>query len=627
LNNINKKEIGFYLDNISKYAGYISAFLVVVLSLLVAYDAGMRYLFSAGSIALQEIEWHIFDIIFLLGLSYALKHKKHVRVDIFYEHYSSNTKATVQILSMLLLLIPFSLLFLNDALDMTYQSYIQHEISSDPGGLTNRWLIKAMLVFAFVLLVLQAVSEVLKSYHDLDNKKVLWFSLLVVLVLAALVYLAWFYRVAFWFEPVFLMFLMALVLLLSGFQVAFVFAGVALFFALIADEVGLGVLEMLPYRTYGIMGNITLMAIPLFIFMGLILEKSKMAENLLISMGQLFGSVRGGLAISVVLVGAILAASTGIVGASVVMMSLIALPLMLKHNYSPALASGSIAASGTLGQLIPPSIVLIILGDQMHLSVGDLFRAAVVPGLLLIVLYILYILLISYFNKDVAPAIVSNKAYKNVAKDAIKAIVPPLLLIAAVLGSIFAGIASPTESAAIGVLGAIALAFYNNAFSFKLISYASIETAKLTAMIFMILIGATAFSLVFNELGGGDMALEFFASDMGDKWTFIFIAMLVIFLLGFFIDFIEIAFVVVPILVPIVTSLGIDPIWFAILIAMNLQASFLTPPFGFALFYLKGAAGDKVSTKDIYRGVVPFILLQLLALGIILLFPKFIYIF
>jgi len=622
-----KKEISFYLDRISKYAGYVSAFLVVVLSLLVAYDAGMRYLFSAGSIALQEIEWHIFDIIFLLGLSYALKHKKHVRVDIFYEHYSSNTKATVQILSMLLLLIPFSLLFLNDALDMTYQSYLQHEISSDPGGLTNRWLIKAMLVFSFLLLILQAVSEVLKAYHHLDNKKVLWFSLLVVSILGTLVYLAWFYRVAFWFEPVFLMFLMALVLLLSGFQVAFVFAGVALFFALIADEVGLGVLEMLPYRTYGIMGNITLMAIPLFIFMGLILEKSKMAENLLISMGQLFGAVRGGLAISVVLVGAILAASTGIVGASVVMMSLIALPLMLKHNYSPALASGSIAASGTLGQLIPPSIVLIILGDQMHLSVGDLFRAAVVPGLLLIVLYILYILLISYFNKDVAPSIVSNKAYKNVVKDALKAIVPPLLLIAAVLGSIFAGIASPTESAAIGVLGAVVLAFYNNAFSFRLISYASIETAKLTAMIFMILIGATAFSLVFNELGGGDMALEFFASDMGDKWTFIFIAMLVIFLLGFFIDFIEIAFVVVPILVPIVASFGIDPIWFAILIAMNLQASFLTPPFGFALFYLKGAAGNKVSTGAIYRGVIPFILLQVLALGIIVLFPNMIYLF
>jgi len=620
-------QFSYYLDRISKYAGYLAAILVVILSLLVAYDAGMRYLFSAGSIALQEIEWHLFDVIFLLGLSYALKHDKHVRVDIFFERYSPDTKATVQILSMLLLVIPFSLIFLNDALDMTLQSYLQHEISSDPGGLSNRWIIKAMLVFAFVLLILQALSEILKAYHRIEKKIVLWRTLRIVLLLGTLVYVAWYNRLEFWFEPVFLMFAMALVLLLSGFQVAFVFAGVALFFALIADEVGLGVFEMLPYRTYGIMGNMTLMAIPLFIFMGLILEKSKMAEKLLISMGQLFGKVRGGLAISVVLVGAILAASTGIVGASVVMMSLIALPLMLKHKYSPGLASGSIAASGTLGQLIPPSIVLIILGDQMHLSVGDLFRAAVVPGLLLIVLYILYILLISYFNKEVAPAIVSDEPYGDVVKKALKAILPPLLLIGAVLGSIFAGIASPTESAAIGVLGAMVLAVFNGAFSFELVRYASIETVKLTAMIFMILIGATAFSLVFNELGGGDMALEFFTGDMEDKWTFILIAMLVIFLLGFFIDFIEIAFVVVPILVPIVASFGIDPIWFAILIAMNLQASFLTPPFGFALFYLKGAAGDKVSTGAIYKGVIPFILLQVLALGIIVLFPEMIYLF
>ena len=620
-----QREISFYLDRISKYAGYIAAVLVVILSLLVAYDAGMRYLFSSGSIALQEIEWHLFDVIFLLGLSYALKHDKHVRVDIFFERYSPDTRAIVQILSMLLLVIPFSLLFLNDALDMTYQSYLQHEVSSDPGGLTHRWLIKAMLVVAFVLLLLQAVSEVLKAYHRLENRTNLIKILVGVAFMATLIYTAWYYRMAFWFDPVFLMFGLALVLLLAGFQVAFVFAGVALFFALIADEVGLGVLEMLPYRTYGIMGNVTLMAVPLFIFMGLILEKSKMAENLLSSMGKLFGSVRGGLAISVVLVGAILAASTGIVGASVVMMSLIALPLMLKHNYSPALASGSIAASGTLGQLIPPSIVLIVLGDQMHLSVGDLFKAAVIPGLLLIILYIIYILLISFLNKEVAPAIVSDEAYGKVAREAFKAIIPPLLLIGAVLGSIFAGIASPTESAAIGVLGAMGLALFNKAFNFELVRYAAIETVKLTAMIFMILIGATAFSLVFNELGGGDMALQFFAQDMGDKWTFILIAMLVIFLLGFFIDFIEIAFVVVPILVPIVASFHIDPIWFAILIAMNLQASFLTPPFGFALFYLKGAAGDKVSTGDIYRGVIPFIGLQLLALLIIVLFPDLIY--
>ena len=263
----------------------------------------------------------------------------------------------------------------------------------------------------------------------------------------------------------------------------------------------------------------------------------------------------------------------------------------------------------------------------MHLSVGDLFKAAVVPGLLLIILYILYILIFAYFKKDAAPAIVSDEPYVEVLKEALKAIIPPLLLIGAVLGSIFAGIASPTESAAIGVLGAFVLAAYNRAFSLELVRYASIETVKLTAMIFMILIGATAFSLVFNELGGGDMALHFFSEDMADKWTFILIAMLVIFLLGFFIDFIEIAFVVVPILVPIVASFGIDPIWFAILIAMNLQASFLTPPFGFALFYLKGAAGDKVSTGAIYKGVIPFILLQVLALGIIVLFPDLIYIF
>ena len=622
-----KTQFSYYLDSISKYTGGIAAFLVLLLSLLVAYDAGMRYLFSEGSIALQEVEWHLFDMIFLLGLSYALKHDKHVRVDIFFEKYSPDTKHIVQILSMLFLLIPFSLLFLNDALDMTFQSYLQHEVSPDPGGLGSRWVIKAVLVVAFVLLIVQALSEILKAYHRLENKKVLFRVMAVIGILAVLVYLAWFNRMAFWFDPVFLMFTMALVLLMLGFQVAFVFAGVALFFALIADEVGLHVLEMLPYRTYGIMGNVTLMAVPLFIFMGLILEKSKMAENLLLSMGKLFGQVRGGLAISVVLVGAILAASTGIVGASVVMMSLIALPLMLKHNYSPALASGSIAASGTLGQLIPPSIVLIVLGDQMHLSVGDLFKAAVVPGLLLILLYIIYILIFAYFKKDAAPAIVSDEAYRKVLREALKAIIPPLLLIGAVLGSIFAGIASPTESAAIGVLGAFALAVYNRAFSLELVRYASIETVKLTAMIFMILIGATAFSLVFNELGGGDMALQFFAEDMGDKWTFILIAMLLIFILGFFIDFIEIAFVVVPILVPIVASFGIDPIWFAILIAMNLQASFLTPPFGFALFYLKGAAGDKVSTGAIYKGVIPFILLQVLALGIIVLFPDLIYIF
>ena len=615
----------YYLDRISKYAGYVAALLVVVLSLLVAYDAMARYLFSAGSIALQEIEWHLFDVIFLLGLTYTLKHDKHVRVDIFFDRYSVETRAIVQILSMLFLLLPFSFIFLADALDMLVQSYLQNEISSDPGGLTHRYLIKGVLAVAFILLMLQALSEILKAWEKLESKTRFLRVLGVVSVLGLLVYFADHYDMAYWFDPVLLMFALTLFLLMTGFQVAFVFAGVALLFAVIDNHVGLVTLEMLPYRTYGIMSNATLMAVPLFIFMGLILEKSKMAEGLLLSMGKLFGSVRGGLAISVVLVGAILAASTGIVGASVVMMSLIALPLMLKHRYSPALASGSIAASGTLGQLIPPSVILIILGDQMHLSVGELFRAAVVPGLLLILLYIVYILVVSYMNKEIAPAIVSEESYGVMLKEAMRESIPPLLLISVVLGSIFAGIASPSESAAIGVLGAILLALGKRTLSYGMLRYAAIETVKLTAIIFMILIGATAFSLVFNELGGGDMAMEFFTGDIGDKWTFILIAMLVIFVLGFFIDFIEIAFVVVPILVPIVASFGIDPLWFAILIAMNLQASFLTPPFGFALFFLKGAAGDKVSTAAIYKGVIPFIGLQLLALLIILFYPELIY--
>jgi len=615
--------MSYYIDTLTKKTGFLSAILALVLALLIGYDAMMRYLFSEGSIALQEIEWHIFDIVFLLGLSYALKHDKHVRVDILFVNYSPQTKAIVQMLSMLFLLIPFSLFFLSGAFDMTVQSFMQHEVSSDPGGLGYRFVIKGVLFLAFVLLVLQAISEIIKAYSKLDSKKPLFIALGVVALFVGFSSL----DLAFWIEPLWLMFILTLLLLLTGFQVAFVFAGVALFFALISDELGLNVLDMLPYRVYGIMGNTTLMSVPLFILMGLILEKSKVAEDLLLSMGKLFGGIRGGLAISVVVVGAILAASTGIVGASVVMMSLIALPLMLKHNYSPELATGAITASGTLGQIIPPSIVLIVLGDQMHLSVGDLFKAAVVPGLLLIILYILYILIYAYFNKDVAPAIPQTEPYKDIVKEALKVIAPPLILIIAVLGSIFAGVASPTESAAIGVIGALLLAGFKQRFSFELLRYSSVESVKLTSMIFMILIGATAFSLVFNELGGDVMAMEFFKDEVGDKWTFILISMLVIFMLGFFIDFIEIAFVVVPILVPIAHAFGIDPVWFAILIALNLQASFLTPPFGFALFYLKGSAGDLVTTGQIYKGVLPFIALQLLALLIIVLFPNLIYLF
>lgn len=421
------------------------------------------------------------------------------------------------------------------------------------------------------------------------------------------------------------MFAVALFLLLVGIPVAFAFGGVAIIFAFLIPHLGFDVFSILPFRIYGIMSNTTLMAVPLFIAMGLILEKSQMAEKLLVSMSALFRSTRGGLAVSVVLVGALLAASTGIVSASVVMMSVIALPLMLNAGYDKGLASGTIAASGTLGQIIPPSIILIVLGDVMSVSVGDLFKGAVLPGLVLVGLYITYILIRSFLNPSVAPVAQNLKSIS--LKEIIFAIVPPLLLMFTVLGSIFAGIASPTESAAFGVIGGLILSGFNKSISFEMIKYASLETVKLSGMIFMILIGATAFSLVFNELGGSDIILEFFSEDIGDVWVFIILSMLSIFILGFFIDFLEISFIIVPILVPIMAAFGIDPIWFAVLIALNLQASFLTPPFGLALFFLKGAAGDKVKTIEIYKGVIPFILLQLLGLGLVILFPDLVFAF
>ncbi len=421
------------------------------------------------------------------------------------------------------------------------------------------------------------------------------------------------------------MFVIVLILLLIGIPVAFVFGTVSIVFAFLVPDIGVDVFSVLPFRIYGIMSNTTLMAVPLFIAMGLVLEKSKMAERLLVSMSALFRDIRGGLAVSVVVVGAMLAASTGIVSASVVMMSVIALPLMLKAGYDKGLASGTVAASGTLGQIIPPSIILIILGDVMSVSVGELFMGAVLPGLLLVGLYIAYILIYSYFKPSVAPI---PKDIKSVStKEIIISIVPPMLLMVSVLGSIFAGIASPTESAAFGVVGAILLSVLNKSLNFEMIKYSTLETVKLSGMIFMILIGATAFSLVFNELGGSDLILEFFSEDIGDVWVFIAIAMLSIFILGFFIDFIEISFIIVPILIPVMDAFGIDPIWFAVLIALNLQASFLTPPFGLSLFFLKGAAGDTIKTMDIYKGIIPFIFLQLVALGLVILFPDLVFAF
>jgi len=436
------------------------------------------------------------------------------------------------------------------------------------------------------------------------------------------------------------MFGAALLMLIIGFPVAFTFGAVALYFGLgaayievIPDggtyiewwEEFLSMFSMMPFRIYSIMTNKILMAVPLFIFMGIVLQKSELAERLLMSMGTLFGKVRGGLAISTVLIGALLAASTGVVGASVVAMGVISLPIMLKSNYNKALSCGTICASGTLGQIIPPSIVLIVLADVFQLPVGDLFKAAVLPGLALVGVYILYILVVSFLKPEVAPAIsrAEGISYASNLKTALKAIIPPLLLIILVLGSIFAGIATPTESASLGALGSIILAAMYKKFSWNLLKESSLETIKTTSMVFAILVGATAFSMVFTYSGADEIVEQFMTSLPGEKWGFLILSMLIIMFLGFFIDFIEISYIVVPILLPIAQTIGIDPLWFAILIALNLQTSFLTPPFGFSLFYLKGVAPPEVKTTDIYKGVIPFIILQVLVLASIVIFPEF----
>ncbi len=437
-----------------------------------------------------------------------------------------------------------------------------------------------------------------------------------------------------------IMFFAALVALLFGFPVAFTFGAVAVVFGLIAGVVealsydqsvieglieGVNMFAFMPHRIFSIMNNTILMAVPLFIFMGIVLQKTKLAEKLLESMGFLFGELRGGLAISTVLVGALLAASTGVVGASVVAMGVISLPVMLKYNYSKELATGTICASGTLGQIIPPSIVLIILGDVFQVPVGDLFQAAVWPGLALVGAYIIYILILSFLNKNVAPAIELDDNVGTKSQQVIKAlwaIIPPLVLIVLVLGSIFAGVATPTESAAVGGIGAILLSVIYKEFSFALIHEASLETVKITAMVFGILIGATAFSMVFTYTGGDAIVEEFMLGLPGEKWGFIILSMLAIMVLGFFIDFIEISYIIVPILVPIAEAIGLNPVWFAILIAMNLQTSFLTPPFGFSLFYLKGVAPPEVKTTHIYKGVMPFIAIQVFILILLTIFPE-----
>ncbi|NQW27803.1 MAG: TRAP transporter large permease subunit [Flammeovirgaceae bacterium] len=420
-----------------------------------------------------------------------------------------------------------------------------------------------------------------------------------------------------------LFFAAVFILILAGYPVAFTLGGIAVI-------VGVWVFDMdffylLSLRVYGTMQNFVLLGVPLFVFMGMMLEKSGIAEKLLETMALLFGKFKGGLALSVIVVGALLAASTGIVGATVVTMGLISLPTMLKRGYAPTLALGTIAASGTLGQIIPPSVILVLLASVLNVPVGTLFVAAIVPGSCLVLFYALYVIVYAQIFPNRAPAMPKEEVASfraiGFSKEVIQSFLLPLLLIVMVLGTIIGGIASPTEAAGVGAMGAILLTLYKRKLTIKILSEVTKETIMLTSMVFMILIGATAFSLVFRGLEGDKMFLQIVSESQLGPDGFLLLVMALVFIAGFFIDFIEIIFIVVPVVAPIFASMGIDLVWIGILLAINLQTSFLTPPFGFALFYLKGVAPPEIKTKQLYLGVLPFVFIQIVFLTLLILFP------
>lgn len=439
-----------------------------------------------------------------------------------------------------------------------------------------------------------------------------------------------------------LLFLAVIVILLAGFPVAFTLGGTALLFAgagVLGGSFNEALLSSLPNRLFGIMNNETLVAVPLFVFMGVTLERARIAEELLEALAALFGSLRGGLGISVMLVGMLLAASTGIVGATVVTMGLLSLPTMLKHGYSPEISAGTVCASGTLGQIIPPSIVLVMLGDVMTsayqqaqldmgifapktVSVGDLFAGALIPGLLLVFLYVLYLLGVALLKPDAMPVYDRGPNERISLAQVLRALLPPLLLIFAVLGSIIRGVATPTEAAGVGGMGALLIALAKRELNLDRLREIMASTMRISSMVFLILIGASIFSLVFRGYGGDDGIRAILESLPGGVVGAVVVVMLVMFLLGFVLDFIEITFVVVPIVGPVLLAMGVDPVWLGIMIAVNLQTSFLTPPFGFALFYLRGVAPASITTAQIYRGAIPFVAIQLLALLLLAAFPQ-----
>lgn len=652
-----RQPIAVAIDRGVKGVGHVVMWANILLIAAIVAQVAMRYLLNQNYPKLDEIQWHFYGLVTMIGVSYALVTDSHVRVDLLHMQLSRRAQRIIEVIGILALLVPFLYLMIDQGYDYFAESLRVNERSDSPTGLPARWAFKAVIPVSFVLLALAALARLIHDVHALFSgdasertgkglRLILWALVAFSIVATALTFLVETTEE----KLVIAMFLTFIALLFTGFPVAWTLAGVGVAFcglAYVFDNdlmvwtglestfTGLDYLTLgaTINRVYATMSNAVLVALPMFIFMGLMLDESGVAERLMSSMQKLFGKTRGGLAITVTMIGIILAASTGIIGASVVLLGVLSLPSMVQQNYSKSLATGVVAASGTLGILIPPSIMLVIMADQMALSVGDLFMGAVFPGVIIGGLYLTYIFVIARINSKVAPVPEGAKAPDWAAvRDVAIAVLPALALIFAVLGSIFAGIATPTEASGVGALGATLLALGYRKLTLEKLKNVLISTFNTTAYIFAIFLGATVFSYVLRELGGDALIEETVqATGLGPIGTISFI-LFIVFLLGFVLDWIEITLIVLPLMRPIVNGLGLDIpgyesidepalLWFVILVAVTLQTSFLTPPVGFALFYLKGVCPPEIKLMHIYRGVVPFVLLQLTGLVIVFLFP------
>jgi tripartite ATP-independent transporter DctM subunit len=646
------------LDQGVKAVGHVVMWANVALMAAIFIQVALRYLFDMNFPKLDEIQWHFYGLVTMIGISYALVTDSHVRVDVLHMSLSRRTQRLIEVAGILTLLVPFIYLMIDQGYDYFYDSFRVGERSHSPTGLPARWAFKAVIPISFVLLALAASARLIYDIHALwvapaAEREGLGLRRVVLLlaVFAAIMVSLTFLVETTEEKLVIAMFLSFIALLFTGYPVAWVLAGVGvaycglaylfdndlmLWTGLESTFTGLDYLTLgaVVNRVYATMSNAVLVALPMFIFMGLMLDESGVAERLMTSMQRLFGTVRGGLAITVTLIGIILAASTGIIGASVVLLGVLSLPSMMQQKYKPTLAAGVVSASGTLGILIPPSIMLVIMADQMALSVGDLFMAAVFPGVILGVLYLGYIFIVAQVKRDAAPVPEGAVAPDwQAVKDVAVAVIPTLMLILAVLGSIFAGLTTPTEASGIGALGATLLALGYRKLNLGKLWNVCVSTFNTTAYIFAIFLGATVFSYVLRELGGDELIEHVVMSTgLGPNGTVIFI-LFIVFLLGFVLDWIEITLIVLPLMRPIINALGMDIpgfaaldepalLWFVILVAVTLQTSFLTPPVGFALFYLKGVCPPEIKLMHIYRGIIPFVLLQLFGLALVFYWPQ-----